>query len=285
MENSMRYLSELNNICKKIENLTGSELLLLLDEICLLVRSEVEIDRCFITWIDWKERFVQTLAESVVPGAFSPAGRYSLNIYQILFQLVSHRGGTQLLVNDAEVFKSAGLLRVKGGRRYAPLPDRACAYTPIQIEQEFCAVLGCNHSNSKQWTKLETDFFNTVVRTLAKSLRKAVVYETVDIGRQRFLQVNSSQSLDKLVNWGELLEAKKHISSVAVSTINLNLTPAQINVLTYLIQGFLNKEIAKKMEISSRGVEDHVTKLLSKTGKGNRTELAIWWSKTIQEFL
>jgi DNA-binding NarL/FixJ family response regulator len=55
-----------------------------------------------------------------------------------------------------------------------------------------------------------------------------------------------------------------------------HLTTTERSVLTYVAMGMLNKEIAKKMCISTRTVESHVRNLLQKTALANRTALARW---------
>nr|YP_009293746.1 hypothetical protein Rhodyp_150 [Rhodymenia pseudopalmata]AOM64428.1 hypothetical protein Rhodyp_150 [Rhodymenia pseudopalmata] len=51
------------------------------------------------------------------------------------------------------------------------------------------------------------------------------------------------------------------------------LTSKEKSVLMLLIQGLMNKEIAKRLNLSIRNVEKYVSRLLSKTQTRNRTEL------------
>lgn len=58
------------------------------------------------------------------------------------------------------------------------------------------------------------------------------------------------------------------------SSVNVgNLTFREKSVLNLLIKGYMNKEIAMNLNVSSRNVEKYVTRLLKKTNTRNRVEL------------
>lgn len=61
---------------------------------------------------------------------------------------------------------------------------------------------------------------------------------------------------------------------------DFNLTFRERSILAFLIKGYTNKEIAHTLSLSIRNVEKYVSRLLSKTGKRNRTELAQFFHKT-----
>ena len=54
------------------------------------------------------------------------------------------------------------------------------------------------------------------------------------------------------------------------------LTPREIEVLTLVAQGRSNQEVADELVISLRTVAHHVTRILTKTNSGNRTEAAAY---------
>nr|YP_009314204.1 Hypothetical protein ycf29 [Izziella formosana]SCW22458.1 Hypothetical protein ycf29 [Izziella formosana] len=54
----------------------------------------------------------------------------------------------------------------------------------------------------------------------------------------------------------------------------LNLTPRERDVLNQVLKGMTNKEIALGLGLTTRNIEKYVSRLLSKTGTRNRTELA-----------
>ncbi|MBW4654857.1 MAG: response regulator transcription factor [Kaiparowitsia implicata GSE-PSE-MK54-09C] len=57
------------------------------------------------------------------------------------------------------------------------------------------------------------------------------------------------------------------------SPITIDFTPREQSVLDLVVEGLMNKEIAKRLETSVRNVEKYVSRLFSKTGTNSRTEL------------
>lgn len=58
-----------------------------------------------------------------------------------------------------------------------------------------------------------------------------------------------------------------------VNPIQLDLTPREESVLELVVDGLMNKEIARRLETSVRNVEKYVSRLFVKTGTNSRTEL------------
>lgn len=59
----------------------------------------------------------------------------------------------------------------------------------------------------------------------------------------------------------------------------VELTPTEIKVVNLVAQGLVNREIAKKLKVSQRTIESHISNMLNKTNLHNRTELARWAMK------
>ncbi|MDX2232779.1 MAG: response regulator transcription factor [Leptolyngbyaceae cyanobacterium bins.349] len=55
--------------------------------------------------------------------------------------------------------------------------------------------------------------------------------------------------------------------------LKLDLTPREQSVLDLVVDGLMNKEIARRLETSVRNVEKYVSRLFVKTGTNSRTEL------------
>ncbi len=55
--------------------------------------------------------------------------------------------------------------------------------------------------------------------------------------------------------------------------VKLDLTPREQSVLNLVVDGLMNKEIARRLETSVRNVEKYVSRLFVKTGTNSRTEL------------
>jgi DNA-binding NarL/FixJ family response regulator len=57
------------------------------------------------------------------------------------------------------------------------------------------------------------------------------------------------------------------------SPIKIDFTPREQSVLELVVDGLMNKEIARRLDTSVRNVEKYVSRLFSKTGTNSRTEL------------
>jgi len=53
------------------------------------------------------------------------------------------------------------------------------------------------------------------------------------------------------------------------------LTPREMEILNYIAQGYLNKEIAAKLGISEQTIKNHVTSILRKLNANARTEAVV----------
>ena len=53
-------------------------------------------------------------------------------------------------------------------------------------------------------------------------------------------------------------------------------TPAEHQVLRHLVLGLNNRSIAAALVLSPRTVENHISRMLAKTGCQSRTQLLIW---------
>ena len=56
----------------------------------------------------------------------------------------------------------------------------------------------------------------------------------------------------------------------------MSFTRRERQILVQLIQGSTNEEIAEQLGIKPPTVKELMRRLMKKTGKGNRTELAVW---------
>lgn len=53
------------------------------------------------------------------------------------------------------------------------------------------------------------------------------------------------------------------------------LTPRELEILSLIVAGLANKEIAYRLEISDRTVQFHIRSIFEKTGARSRTEAAV----------
>jgi DNA-binding NarL/FixJ family response regulator len=73
----------------------------------------------------------------------------------------------------------------------------------------------------------------------------------------------------------EIRAMLQHKGSISVTPapIQLDFTPREQSVLELVVDGLMNKEIARRLDTSVRNVEKYVSRLFGKTGTNSRTEL------------
>jgi DNA-binding NarL/FixJ family response regulator len=78
------------------------------------------------------------------------------------------------------------------------------------------------------------------------------------------------ESITDLVQYisGLLPEPKQHRT--------YKLTDRERQILTAIVAGYPNKDIAQKLSLSEETVKKHITHIFDKTGTSNRLELAIF---------
>ncbi len=54
------------------------------------------------------------------------------------------------------------------------------------------------------------------------------------------------------------------------------LTPRELEVVAAIVEGYSNKDIAKKFSISEQTVKHHLSRIFDKVGVSNRLELALF---------
>ncbi len=73
-----------------------------------------------------------------------------------------------------------------------------------------------------------------------------------------------------------LVFSLSHKDSIALQEKQVSLSKREIEVLELLCQGYTNKEIAEKLHLSHKTVDNHRTNLLSKTGTRNTAHLVMF---------
>ena len=69
------------------------------------------------------------------------------------------------------------------------------------------------------------------------------------------------------------LLTQKNVLQTNITPIKIYFTPREQSVLELVVDGLMNKEIARRLETSVRNVEKYVSRLFTKTGTNSRTEL------------
>jgi two-component system nitrate/nitrite response regulator NarL len=179
-----------------------------------------------------------------------PAGNFQP--CQQLFLMVHTGDDFESAVEQIEIFKS----RHRGGR-IAIVADR-CRL------DEMVSAFRAGASG----------YFNEVVTSdiLIKSLELVMMGETVFSPALLSLVLDSARIRDTTPRE----DNNDGILMTSEGGIEPQLSPRQISILGYLIEGNSNKSIARKVDIAEATVKVHVKAILRKLGVHNRTQAAIW---------
>ena len=99
------------------------------------------------------------------------------------------------------------------------------------------------------------------------------------IARRAMQSVTANSNTSEVTDLaGQLAEIKallkqKPAINITPPPIKIEFTPREQSVLELVVEGLMNKEIAKRLGTTIRNVEKYVSRLFSKTGTGSRTEL------------
>jgi DNA-binding NarL/FixJ family response regulator len=104
------------------------------------------------------------------------------------------------------------------------------------------------------------------------------IVENLLIRRNLLANNNAANAAEITDLAGQLAEIKallKQKPSIVTTPapIKIEFTPREQSVLELVVEGLMNKEIAKRLGTTIRNVEKYVSRLFSKTGTGSRTEL------------
>lgn len=89
----------------------------------------------------------------------------------------------------------------------------------------------------------------------------------------------------KAVNSGELWLDRKTMSSILSSESlfrkgEISLTDTEKEIVSLICQGYRNKEIAQKLDVSEQTVKSHCNRIFKKVGVSDRLQLALYIYKT-----
>ena len=73
----------------------------------------------------------------------------------------------------------------------------------------------------------------------------------------------------------DVLRTRSEPGSAVQAPQPFGLTPREREVLTFVVQGCGNKEIAQRLAVSEETIKHHLTRMFDKVGAANRLELAL----------
>jgi DNA-binding CsgD family transcriptional regulator len=265
------------SVCKKIERNSESKKAENTEDIshseepflCFFtnyVRSVLKVDRVFIALLNYNEKYVETLCESLAPGVQSFAGRYSLPDYEFALLDTAQRQSTQFAVNDAENHIEEYKLGQKEGLgKYYPLGARSVVWTALTIENQegnsvYVGNLGVNHSQPVDWSEQDLEFLYNIGQQVTSYLSDGGFVTSEGIEYPKQVTCSQIEKAD-IVQFKELSIFKEN----------------QASIIRLVVQGKGNQEIADKLGYSVNNIEYHLKEIFRKVGIRRRVELAKWY--------
>ncbi len=136
---------------------------------------------------------------------------------------------------------------------------------------------------------------NTPVRTvlLTAQIERAQIVEALQLGARGIVLKESATELlmesIRVVMSGQYWVGRESVSDLVTtlrelmprggeepSTRRYGLTPREMEVISAIVAGYTNKDIAQKFAISEQTVKHHLTNIFDKVGVSNRLELALF---------
>ena len=115
-------------------------------------------------------------------------------------------------------------------------------------------TIGCSGYIPKPF---DPDELVAIIRNILK--RKEIYISEVRRTRKEFRSLNVC--------------IEKQYNLVQMDSLRLNLTKREVSILEYVMEGFKNREIAVRLNVTIRNVEKYMSRLLCKTDCGSRSEL------------
>lgn len=135
----------------------------------------------------------------------------------------------------------------------------------------------------------------TPVRTilLTAQIERAQIVEALQLGARGIVLKESATELlmesIRVVMSGQYWVGRESVSDLVATLRQLmprggeepssrryNLTPREMEVISAIVAGYTNKDIAQKFAISEQTVKHHLTNIFDKLGVSNRLELALF---------
>ncbi len=136
---------------------------------------------------------------------------------------------------------------------------------------------------------------NAPVRTilLTAQIERAQIVEALQLGARGIVLKESATELlmesIRVVMGGQYWVGRESVSDLVATLRDLmprggeepsqrryGLTPREMEVISAIVAGYTNKDIAQKFSISEQTVKHHLTNIFDKVGVSNRLELALF---------
>ncbi len=139
-----------------------------------LLGESLELDRCFVAFVDRTRRIVSVIHEFHVPEVASTVGEFPMASYGTALVNILERGEI-VAVNEADRDERTEPFYEK---ILKPLGVRSLMYVPVPTEHRLWPVLGFSQvRRTRQWTDEEIEFARAVANQVAVAMRQAQLYD------------------------------------------------------------------------------------------------------------
>ncbi|MEN6434549.1 MAG: response regulator transcription factor [Anaerolineaceae bacterium] len=201
-----------------------------------------------------------------------------------------------LIVDDHSIFRKGIRAALEGHSGFEVIGETGNGLDAIQMAVDLMpdiilmdiAMPGCSGLEATRQIKCLVPNIHIVILTVSDMDED--LFEAIKSGAQGYVQKDVSanelgQMLPRVINGEALLSGvlaakimKEFIKekSDAKSLEADPLTPREIEVMTLVVDGYSNHEIAKRLVITENTVKHHLSNILEKLHMNNRIQLAIY---------
>ena len=146
---------------------------------------------------------------------------------------------------------------------------RSTIFTGIWRQNSWCGTVGMHECfNTRAWQKNEIELLNKISKIIAWVYEHYDSRELIIIQKEKINHLENNLKRALTINNSMLFNKyEKH------NKLDMLISTAELRVLKFVVEGHTNSEIARKLNLSKRTVETHITSMLSKLEIKNRVQL------------
>ncbi len=142
-------------------------------------------------------------------------------------------------------------------------------FTGIWRQDTWCGTVGMHECfNTRKWQSDELELLKKISKIIAWVYEYYDSRELIAIQKEKINHLENNLKRALTINNSMLFnqQEKKNRLDMLIST-------AELRVLKFVVEGHTNSEIARKLNLSKRTVETHITSMLAKLEIKNRVQL------------
>ena len=142
-------------------------------------------------------------------------------------------------------------------------------FTGIWRQDTWCGTVGMHECfNTRKWQSDELELLKKISKIIAWVYEHYDSRELIVIQKEKINHLENNLKRALTINNSMLFnqQEKKNRLDMLIST-------AELRVLKFVVEGHTNSEIARKLNLSKRTVETHITSMLAKLEIKNRVQL------------